>query len=263
MRVISPDVGGAFGSKIFCYADMALVMFASKLIGGRPVKWVEGRRESFGSHDPRPRPHHVRGHRREQAGRGPGPARQDVRQPRRPPLDDRPGHPHDALRPRPRRARTSCPTSTPRSPACTRTRRSWTRTAAPAGPEATYVVERSMDLVARGARASTRRRSAGGTSCRPTASRTTTRPGCSPPSTAPRSSSTPATTSRRWTRRSRWPATPTSRRRRPRRRAAASSSGSACRPTSRCAASHPRSGSARSARAGAPRCGSRPTSAST
>src|SRR6476646_9268166 len=49
VRVISPDVGGAFGSKIFCYADMALVMFASKLVGGRPVKWVEGRRESFGS----------------------------------------------------------------------------------------------------------------------------------------------------------------------------------------------------------------------
>ena len=30
IRCISPDVGGAFGSKIFCYADMALVMFASK-----------------------------------------------------------------------------------------------------------------------------------------------------------------------------------------------------------------------------------------
>jgi aerobic carbon-monoxide dehydrogenase large subunit len=49
IRCISPDVGGAFGSKIFCYADMALVMWASKLTGGRPVKWVEGRRESFGS----------------------------------------------------------------------------------------------------------------------------------------------------------------------------------------------------------------------
>ena len=49
IRCISPDVGGAFGSKIFCYADMALVMWASKAIGGRPVKWVEGRRESFGS----------------------------------------------------------------------------------------------------------------------------------------------------------------------------------------------------------------------
>src|SRR3954468_6419556 len=49
VRVIAPDVGGAFGTKIFCYADMALVMWASKLIGGRPVKWVEGRRESYGS----------------------------------------------------------------------------------------------------------------------------------------------------------------------------------------------------------------------
>ncbi len=49
IRCISPDVGGAFGSKIFCYADMALVLFASKAIGGRPVKWVESRRESFGS----------------------------------------------------------------------------------------------------------------------------------------------------------------------------------------------------------------------
>jgi carbon-monoxide dehydrogenase large subunit len=49
VRCISPDVGGAFGTKIFCYADMALVMFASKAIGGRPVKWVESRRESYGS----------------------------------------------------------------------------------------------------------------------------------------------------------------------------------------------------------------------
>jgi carbon-monoxide dehydrogenase large subunit len=49
VRCISPDVGGAFGSKIFTYADMALVMFASKAIGGRPVKWVEGRRENYQS----------------------------------------------------------------------------------------------------------------------------------------------------------------------------------------------------------------------
>ncbi|HEY7735587.1 MAG TPA: xanthine dehydrogenase family protein molybdopterin-binding subunit [Candidatus Limnocylindrales bacterium] len=49
VRTISPDVGGAFGTKIFCYADMALVMFASKAIGGRPVKWVEGRRENYQS----------------------------------------------------------------------------------------------------------------------------------------------------------------------------------------------------------------------
>ncbi len=49
LRCISPDVGGAFGTKIFCYADMALTLFASKALGGRPVKWVEGRRESYGS----------------------------------------------------------------------------------------------------------------------------------------------------------------------------------------------------------------------
>ena len=101
VRTISPDVGGAFGSKIFCYADMALVMFASKQIGGRPVKWVEGRRENYQSHHPRPRPRHVRGGGRQARRRGHRPARQDLRQPRRPPLDDRPGHPDDALRPRP------------------------------------------------------------------------------------------------------------------------------------------------------------------
>jgi carbon-monoxide dehydrogenase large subunit len=49
IRCISPDVGGAFGSKIFCYADMALVMLASKNLGGRPVKWVESRRENYQS----------------------------------------------------------------------------------------------------------------------------------------------------------------------------------------------------------------------
>ena len=49
IRCISPDIGGAFGSKIFTYADMPLTLFASKSIGGRPVKWVEGRRENYQS----------------------------------------------------------------------------------------------------------------------------------------------------------------------------------------------------------------------
>jgi carbon-monoxide dehydrogenase large subunit len=49
LRCISPDVGGAFGTKIFCYADYALVLFASKAIGGRPVKWVESRTENYHS----------------------------------------------------------------------------------------------------------------------------------------------------------------------------------------------------------------------
>jgi len=47
LRCISPDVGGAFGSKIFTYADMPLALHASKVLGGRPVKWVEGRRENY------------------------------------------------------------------------------------------------------------------------------------------------------------------------------------------------------------------------
>ena len=49
IRCISPDVGGAFGTKIFCYADMALCLFASKALNGRPVKWVETRRENYQS----------------------------------------------------------------------------------------------------------------------------------------------------------------------------------------------------------------------
>ena len=47
VRVISPDVGGAFGSKIFLYTEWVLVMLASKRLGGLPVKWVESRRENY------------------------------------------------------------------------------------------------------------------------------------------------------------------------------------------------------------------------
>lgn len=46
IRVISPDIGGGFGSKIFCYPDMAIVAFASKQLN-RPVKWVEDRTENY------------------------------------------------------------------------------------------------------------------------------------------------------------------------------------------------------------------------
>ncbi len=46
VRVISPDVGGGFGSKIFHYAEEALVTIAAKRIG-RPVKWTAERSESF------------------------------------------------------------------------------------------------------------------------------------------------------------------------------------------------------------------------
>ncbi len=46
MRVISPDVGGGFGSKISPYSEDYLVPAAAKL-SGRPVKWIETRTESI------------------------------------------------------------------------------------------------------------------------------------------------------------------------------------------------------------------------
>jgi len=46
LRVIAPDVGGGFGSKIFHYAEEAIVTWASKKLR-RPVKWTAERSESF------------------------------------------------------------------------------------------------------------------------------------------------------------------------------------------------------------------------
>ena len=46
IRVISRDVGGGFGSKIDFYGGDALTIFASQQLG-RPVKWIEDRRENF------------------------------------------------------------------------------------------------------------------------------------------------------------------------------------------------------------------------
>lgn len=46
VRVVSPDVGGGFGSKIFHYIEEALVTWCARQIR-RPVKWTADRRESF------------------------------------------------------------------------------------------------------------------------------------------------------------------------------------------------------------------------
>lgn len=46
MRVISPDVGGGFGTKIFLYPEETTVSWASKQLG-RPVRWTSDRSESF------------------------------------------------------------------------------------------------------------------------------------------------------------------------------------------------------------------------
>ncbi|WP_067562322.1 xanthine dehydrogenase family protein molybdopterin-binding subunit [Halofilum ochraceum] len=46
VRVVSPDVGGGFGSKIYPYPEEATLTWASKKIG-RPIKWTAERVESF------------------------------------------------------------------------------------------------------------------------------------------------------------------------------------------------------------------------
>ncbi|HSV84474.1 MAG TPA: xanthine dehydrogenase family protein molybdopterin-binding subunit [Ramlibacter sp.] len=47
LRVISPDVGGGFGMKADAYPEDGLVLWASRLCDGRPVKWVPSRSESL------------------------------------------------------------------------------------------------------------------------------------------------------------------------------------------------------------------------
>tara|TARA_Y100001960_G_scaffold50067_2_gene50826 strand:+ start:154 stop:2490 length:2337 start_codon:yes stop_codon:yes gene_type:complete len=46
LRVITPDVGGGFGPKFVFYSEELIVALCSKICG-RPVKWIEDRREHF------------------------------------------------------------------------------------------------------------------------------------------------------------------------------------------------------------------------
>jgi carbon-monoxide dehydrogenase large subunit len=46
LRVITPEVGGGFGSKLNVYAEEALLGWISMQLG-KPVKWIESRRENF------------------------------------------------------------------------------------------------------------------------------------------------------------------------------------------------------------------------
>src|SRR6201991_3043964 len=46
LRVVAPDVGGGFGSKIFIYPEGVGALWASKKVG-RPVKWTGDRTEAF------------------------------------------------------------------------------------------------------------------------------------------------------------------------------------------------------------------------
>ena len=45
-RVVTPDVGGGFGMKLFLYAEHVLTCFASRHLG-QPVKWASDRAEAF------------------------------------------------------------------------------------------------------------------------------------------------------------------------------------------------------------------------
>jgi carbon-monoxide dehydrogenase large subunit len=46
VRVIAPDVGGGFGSKIFLYNEEVVCSWASRLIK-RPIRWTSSRREAY------------------------------------------------------------------------------------------------------------------------------------------------------------------------------------------------------------------------
>jgi carbon-monoxide dehydrogenase large subunit len=46
MRVVAPDVGGGFGSKIFLYGEETAIVWASKQVQ-RPIKWTADRSEAF------------------------------------------------------------------------------------------------------------------------------------------------------------------------------------------------------------------------
>jgi carbon-monoxide dehydrogenase large subunit len=46
IRVVTPDVGGGFGMKLFLYPEHVLVLWAAKELG-RPVKWIPDRSEAF------------------------------------------------------------------------------------------------------------------------------------------------------------------------------------------------------------------------
>ena len=47
LHIIAPDVGGGFGSKIYVYPEEVVCLWASKRIGGKPIKWTADRTQAF------------------------------------------------------------------------------------------------------------------------------------------------------------------------------------------------------------------------
>ena len=103
VRVIAPDVGGGFGSKIYLYPEDVALVWASKQVG-RPIKWTAERSESFltDAHGRDHVTHRGAGDRR--ARQLPGAAREDDRQHGRLSLDLRHGGTDHPLRDAARRS---------------------------------------------------------------------------------------------------------------------------------------------------------------
>ena len=81
VRVIAPDVGGGFGSKLNCYAEEFIAAAVSHKLGA-PVKWIEERVGGDDRDHPRPRPgrpHGAGGHEGRQGARHARPLRPGLR----------------------------------------------------------------------------------------------------------------------------------------------------------------------------------------
>ena len=82
IRIISPDIGGGFGSKVPIYPGYLCAVVGSMLTGS-PVKWVEDRSENLMFDRVRPRLPHARGDRGHPGRPDPRPARPGPGRPRR------------------------------------------------------------------------------------------------------------------------------------------------------------------------------------
>ena len=198
LRVVAPAVGGGFGSKLNVYAEEALCLALAKRLG------APGALERGAQARTRWRPCTAAGMIQDielaadADGRITAGARAPPRRHGRVPPARHARHPAARRVPLSRRLRHPGRTRS-RAPACSRTGRRPTRTAARGGPRPrTRSSGRSTPWPARWG--SIPPRSAGATSSRPTSSRTTSAGG---------SCSTAATTNPRSTRRSRWSATTT------------------------------------------------------
>ncbi len=155
LRVIAPDVGGGFGSKIFIYPEEVVCLWAAKKVG-RPVKWTCGPLGSLPHRRAWPRPRHARRDwhstptaRSSACGSRPSPISAPICRPSR-------------RRCRPISTPRCCRASTTFRRSIARSMRFYTNTApvdayrGAGRPEATFVVERLVEVAARAAAASTR-----------------------------------------------------------------------------------------------------------